>query len=223
MVVYAGTASKTLAPALRLAWLMVPSHLVDDVTAQHELTLGHAERDRPGRARGDARARSARAPSAADAPSLPPAPRRSGGRPRRGAARGARGRRRRRAAPGRLAPGRHDEPRSRARAASAAWRFTPSSRTAPPLLRCLRRCCSATPRSPSQALRRAAGAGDRRPLGRPTGSPTDTAGQLDAKRRRSALILQGSHVYTIQKQPLTRSNAAAAGPGSRLGTTTAII
>jgi GntR family transcriptional regulator/MocR family aminotransferase len=39
LVVHAGTASKTLAPALRLAWLMVPDHLVDDVTAQHELTL----------------------------------------------------------------------------------------------------------------------------------------------------------------------------------------
>jgi GntR family transcriptional regulator/MocR family aminotransferase len=39
LVVHAGTASKTLAPALRLAWLMVPDHLVDDVTAQHALTL----------------------------------------------------------------------------------------------------------------------------------------------------------------------------------------
>jgi GntR family transcriptional regulator/MocR family aminotransferase len=32
-VVYAGTASKTLAPGLRLAWLVVPSHLVEDVAA----------------------------------------------------------------------------------------------------------------------------------------------------------------------------------------------
>jgi len=32
-VVYAGTASKTLAPGLRLAWLVVPRHLVEDVAA----------------------------------------------------------------------------------------------------------------------------------------------------------------------------------------------
>jgi GntR family transcriptional regulator / MocR family aminotransferase len=38
-VIYAGTASKTLAPALRLAWLMVPEHLTDEVTEQHRLTF----------------------------------------------------------------------------------------------------------------------------------------------------------------------------------------
>jgi GntR family transcriptional regulator/MocR family aminotransferase len=32
-VVYAGTASKSLAPALRLGWLVLPAHLVDDVAA----------------------------------------------------------------------------------------------------------------------------------------------------------------------------------------------
>jgi GntR family transcriptional regulator / MocR family aminotransferase len=39
LVVHTGTASKTLAPALRIAWLVVPDHFVDDVTAQHSLTL----------------------------------------------------------------------------------------------------------------------------------------------------------------------------------------
>jgi GntR family transcriptional regulator / MocR family aminotransferase len=34
-VAYVGTASKTLAPGLRLAWLMVPSHLVGEMAAQH--------------------------------------------------------------------------------------------------------------------------------------------------------------------------------------------
>jgi GntR family transcriptional regulator/MocR family aminotransferase len=38
-VVYAGTASKILAPALRLAWLVVPEPLLDDVTAEHARTF----------------------------------------------------------------------------------------------------------------------------------------------------------------------------------------
>ncbi|HYI33644.1 MAG TPA: PLP-dependent aminotransferase family protein [Glaciibacter sp.] len=33
-VIYAGTASKTLAPALRLGWLVAPSRLVDDIAAR---------------------------------------------------------------------------------------------------------------------------------------------------------------------------------------------
>jgi GntR family transcriptional regulator/MocR family aminotransferase len=35
-VVYAGTASKTLAPALRLTWLVLPAHLVDGVVGAKE-------------------------------------------------------------------------------------------------------------------------------------------------------------------------------------------
>ena len=34
-VAYVGTASKTLAPGLRLAWVVVPSHLVGEMAAQH--------------------------------------------------------------------------------------------------------------------------------------------------------------------------------------------
>jgi GntR family transcriptional regulator/MocR family aminotransferase len=37
-VAYVGTASKTLAPGVRLGWLLVPSHLVAEVAAQHGVT-----------------------------------------------------------------------------------------------------------------------------------------------------------------------------------------
>jgi GntR family transcriptional regulator/MocR family aminotransferase len=40
-VVYAGTASKTLAPGLRLAWLVLPAALVDEVTEAKRVTDGH--------------------------------------------------------------------------------------------------------------------------------------------------------------------------------------
>ena len=36
-IVYAGTASKTLAPGLRLAWLVLPAHLIGDVVAARQL------------------------------------------------------------------------------------------------------------------------------------------------------------------------------------------
>ena len=41
-VVYAGTASKTLAPGVRLAWLVLPRPLADDVIAARELADRHA-------------------------------------------------------------------------------------------------------------------------------------------------------------------------------------
>jgi GntR family transcriptional regulator / MocR family aminotransferase len=40
-VVYAGTASKTLAPAVRLAWLVLPGRLLDDVVAAKSLADRH--------------------------------------------------------------------------------------------------------------------------------------------------------------------------------------
>ena len=43
-VVYAGSASKSLAPALRLGWLVLPAHLVDDVAAARELADGPGSR-----------------------------------------------------------------------------------------------------------------------------------------------------------------------------------
>ncbi|MFA1537499.1 MocR-like pyridoxine biosynthesis transcription factor PdxR [Actinomadura monticuli] len=42
-VVYGGTASKTLAPALRLAWLVLPAHLVEPVAEAKRLADAHTQ------------------------------------------------------------------------------------------------------------------------------------------------------------------------------------
>ena len=41
-IVYAGTGSKTLAPGLRLAWLVLPAHLVDDVASAKSMADGNS-------------------------------------------------------------------------------------------------------------------------------------------------------------------------------------
>src|SRR5260370_21850236 len=43
-VIYAGTASKTLAPAVRLAWLVVPGPLLPDIVSAKSLTDRHGSR-----------------------------------------------------------------------------------------------------------------------------------------------------------------------------------
>ena len=43
-VVYGGSASKSLAPAFRLGWLVLPAHLVDEVVAARELADGPGSR-----------------------------------------------------------------------------------------------------------------------------------------------------------------------------------
>ncbi|WP_396455023.1 aminotransferase class I/II-fold pyridoxal phosphate-dependent enzyme [Actinomadura sp.] len=43
LVVHGGTASKTLAPALRIAWLVLPAHLVEPVTEAKRLADAHTQ------------------------------------------------------------------------------------------------------------------------------------------------------------------------------------
>ena len=118
-VVYAGSASKTLAPALRLGWLVVPPAL------HRRRRRGEAPRrpghgaDRTARVRRLPRPRRARPPSAPHAGPLPPPARRARRRARRAAARGPGHRHRRRPARDAHAPGRHRRaggPRAGARA-----------------------------------------------------------------------------------------------------------
>ncbi len=88
-IVYAGTASKTLAPAMRLGWLVVPTRLLDAVQRQQrQVDFGvsrieqHAFADFLSRGELDRHLRRMRV-------ALPGAARRAGGGADRGAARGA--------------------------------------------------------------------------------------------------------------------------------------
>ena len=105
-VVYAGSASKTLAPALRLGWLVLPPALRRAVTRREAARRPRDGPHRAARVRRLPRPRRARPPPAPHARPLPRAPRRARRRARRGAARGDRARHRRRAARDRRAAGR---------------------------------------------------------------------------------------------------------------------
>ncbi len=102
-VAYAGTASKTLAPGLRLGWLILPP------TARRAVRRGQAARrprlphPRPAHLRRLPLAGPVRPSPAAHAPRLPLPPRRPAGRPRAAPSRFATRRDRRRAAPGDVA------------------------------------------------------------------------------------------------------------------------
>ncbi len=77
-VVYMGTVSKTLAPALRLGWLVLPSRLVEPVAGPESLDRPRLSDDRAARARAAVRERRLRSPPAPGAPALSGAPRRAG-------------------------------------------------------------------------------------------------------------------------------------------------
>jgi GntR family transcriptional regulator/MocR family aminotransferase len=81
-VVYAGTASKTLAPGLRLGWLVVPPRLVD-ASPRPRRSPTAARRARPARVRRLPRPRRVRPPPAPHAAALPAPPRRAARRARR--------------------------------------------------------------------------------------------------------------------------------------------
>ena len=144
-VVYAGTASKMLAPGLRLAWLVLPFRLVDDVTAQQQDQGDPAVVDQAALAsmieRGDLDRHCARCGAATARAAT------RSWRALRAPARGPRGRRGRRPAPVAWLPDAADESAIAARARDRGWPSTRSTATAPRWPWCRRPCCSATRRS----------------------------------------------------------------------------
>ena len=150
-VVYAGTASKSLAPGLRLGWLVVPADLVDEVAAAKALHRPALQQHRPahaGRVHHLRGLRPAGAPLAAGLPA-PAGPSRGGGPAPRPAGPGHRDRRRPARAPGTAArPGRGRDRRP------GRGPSRPGPRRAPRVPRRIRpapaqRWSSATPPRPS--------------------------------------------------------------------------
>ena len=149
-VVYLGSASKTVSPALRLGWVAAPPALADALEREKRLDDMGVRPARAARVRALRRPRRLRPLPAARPPALPRPPRRHDRGPRRADAGGPPPGRRRRAAPAR-------DPARRRRRARAGASGPPtaacSSRTAArhwadPARR-RRRWCSATARSAS--------------------------------------------------------------------------
>ena len=119
-VVYIGTVSKTLAPALRLGWMVVPRAAARGGSRSEGAADHGSPDDRPARARAAARQRRLRPSPARSAPALPRPPRRARGGRRRASARRRGDRRRRRPARDRAPTARRSTASRSLRAARAA-------------------------------------------------------------------------------------------------------